>query len=219
MPKIGVYPLAGVPAQMDDTDKLAVSLYGKSTNAGDTALLTHATRGLKASINSVAITDADNTGNNYLSLSDIDNNVLQIKALLRVFNGVGWDRQRGTLAASYAASAARTATLTGADQVNYNHRGLIITVNITARAAATTLTLSLQFKDPVSGEYVTVFTAAAPMDSADATFTYVLMTGTIVTTGSLTEKINMPIARTSRITVTPSDANSVTYSVATDWQV
>lgn len=220
MPKIGLQTASGgIPVQLDDTDKLAVSLYGKGTVAGDTAIGV-----ISATVPQLLVTPRSTTGAamDIASAGDaVSNTIFAVKTCSygAYYNGLTWDRKRGVVAQTIAASAARTAALTNADMVNYNHSGVLIVVNVTARAVATTLTPKLQHKDSVSGEYVDVWTAAAPIDSADGTFTFLIMTGTIVTTGSYTEKVNMAVGKTTRIIVTPSDASSVTYSVAVSWML
>jgi hypothetical protein len=128
------------------------------------------------------------------------------------FNESSWDRFRGNVEATLLASAARTATTTSGDQTNYNHRGLILVVDVTARAAATTLTPLLQVKDPVSGTYDLMWQAAAAIDSADATITYYLYPGA-GTSADFTEEADLALPRTWRLYMTHSDTDSITYSV------
>jgi hypothetical protein len=47
-------------------------------------------------------------------------------------------------------------TVNGSDEANAEARGAIFIVNVSAVSGGATLTLSLQAKDPVSGNYVTV---------------------------------------------------------------
>ncbi len=78
-----------------------------------------------------------------------------------IFNGATWLPFLTPSGISIAANAARTATFTSPDQTNRNFRGCNIYVNVVSRAVATTLTPRLDFKDPVSGNYFTVWTGAA----------------------------------------------------------
>lgn len=113
---------------------------------------------------------------------------------------------------SLLASAARTSTGTGTDQTNYNWSKLIVIVNVTARAAATTLTPSLQVKDSVSGNYFTIWTAAAAINTASGTFSYQFAIGGAA--GSHTESVNLALPQMWRLVCTPNDANSLTYSAS-----
>jgi hypothetical protein len=80
------------------------------------------------------------------------------------FNGVTWDRKRNNLSniSPIAALVAAAVGSNGADQVNYNGRGLHLTIDITAITGTTpTLTVTIQGKDPVSGKYYTLLASAA----------------------------------------------------------
>jgi len=113
------------------------------------------------------------------------------------------------------ASAARTATTNSEPQANNSHRGMILVVNVTARAAATTLTPALQLRDLVSGEYVTIWTAAAAINTGDATVAYLFYPSPNTDAASLyTEAVDMVIPTRWRAVMTHGDADSITYSVA-----
>lgn len=213
-PLIGSFPVAGPPIQVDDTDKMAVSLYGKGTAAGDTAVSL-----VSAAIGQLKATLYRSTGAEYPAVAPTADAWTSATALAvfnqpGLFNGASFDRSRNNEALTVAASAARTAELVSADQVNYNGRGILLIVNVTARAAATTLTPKFQYKDPVSGEYKLAWTAAAAINTADDTFAYLLYPHTIPAVAVYTEHVDIVLPRTYRIVVTPNDANSVTYSVA-----
>ena len=120
-----------------------------------------------------------------------------------------WNEERVLLAA-----AARTATTNTADQENIVHRGLILFVDVTARAAATTLTPSLQVKD-LAGNYITIWTVAAAINSANTSLAYLFYPSANVDAASLyTEAVDLAIGRTWRVAVAHSAADSITYSVA-----
>jgi len=80
--------------QLDDTDKLAVSVYGTDAAVGDTPLPVDATYGVRISHPNAtsATTDADADTNN-APLTDVGN-VLRYWARLWAFNGTTWDRLR-----------------------------------------------------------------------------------------------------------------------------
>ena len=141
-----------------------------------------------------------------------------------LFNGTSADRARNNVEATLLASAARTATTTTADQVNYNGKGVAIHINVTVEGAAT-LTLTIQGKDPISGNYydiitgIIVYTAAtdAPTITRTVWLYPGLLTGDFIgiaaTVNGSTGK-NVPIPRTWRATITPADATTTTYSLA-----
>lgn len=123
-------------------------------------------------------------------------------------NGATWDRIRNNIEGTLLASAARTATASSADQVNYNGRGVHVALNVSS-AGTGSITLKIEGKDPISGAY------------------YTLLEGTAVTTNSLnlykvypgvTAAANAAasdvVPRTWRVTVTHNNANLITYSVA-----
>lgn len=63
-----------------------------------------------------------------------------------LFNNATWDRARNNFVTTADASAARTATVAGATVTNYNARGAVITINVTAASGATpTLVAKLQY--------------------------------------------------------------------------
>jgi len=120
-----------------------------------------------------------------------------------------WNEERSLLA-----SAARTATTNSGDQENLYHRGLILFVDVTARAAATTLTPNLQVKD-LAGNYITVWTVAAAINSGNTSLAYLFYPSPNTDAANLyTEAVDLVVGRTWRIAMTHSDANSITYSVA-----
>lgn len=108
---------------------------------------------------------------------------------------------------SVLASAARTTTQTSADQTNYNHRGIKITIDVTV-GSGLSLVVTLDNKDSVSGKFVNVITGAAI--TGISTVVYTVFPGATAVT-NLT--VNDIIARLFRIVVTAGNATSATYSV------
>ena len=86
--------VGGVAPQLDDTDKIAMSVYGTDAAVGDTPLPVDATYGVRISHPNAtsATTDADADTNN-APLTDVGN-VLRYWARLWAFNGTTWDRLR-----------------------------------------------------------------------------------------------------------------------------
>jgi hypothetical protein len=129
-----------------------------------------------------------------------------------LFNGATWDRRRGNLDLTLLASAARTATTASPDQTNHNNRGVQAILNVTANASAGGIKLTVQGKDPVSGNYYDL-TAAPTAVTTTGTFVYELCLGVGAASGGVTQRTSGALPRTWRVLVTHADASSVTYSV------
>ncbi len=207
--------LGGVAPQLDDIDKLAVSLYGKLTDAGDTAVLlgNQGKQGVFIGpINSPAVAVVPTAGNDGITNSTVK---LGTYASNEVYNGVTWDRLRNNESLTLLASAQRVAVANSPDQVNYNAKGLFVYVDVTARVAATTLEVKITGKDPIGGDYINLWVAAAAINTADASFMYTIYpVGAADAAYLTTENVIGVIPRDWRLTVTPSDGSGVTYSVA-----
>ena len=141
-------------------------------------------------------------------------NALFTKNFPHLFNGTNYDRERNNEESTQLASAARVATTSGAGQTNFNARGVMLFLNVTANpGAAETLTVSIEFEDPVSGAFQAL-TAFAATATANASYAYVLYPGAVET--SLVAELEvqgLPLPRNWRVTVTHSAAGSWTYSV------
>jgi len=121
--------------------------------------------------------------------------------------------RRENVEAVLLASAARTAETRSADQINYNGRGLILVVNVTADPAAASITPTLEIKDPISNNYFTVWTATAALAAVGMT-AYLFEIGGVGAAGSFTEAVNIRLTRTWRFVMAVANANSMTYSVS-----
>lgn len=197
-------------------------LYAKNAVAGDAALLT---------VTGAASTD---TGANTLGAGmlfyDTTNALMRRVVAPRldavsqfeavavgelVFNGATLDRRRNTQALTLLASAARTITTNSADQTNYNHRGLILTVDVSVIGTGS-ITPSIQAKDSISGNYKTIWTAAAAL-VGNGTAVYALYPNSVA--ASFTEAASIMLTRTWRLVLTSNNANSVTASASADMQL
>jgi hypothetical protein len=126
------------------------------------------------------------------------------------FNGVTWDRERANVDATVLASAARTATTNSSDQTNYNGRGVIVTLDVTAITDTPSLTLSIEAK--MGSNYEALLTASAAV-TATGTHTYIVYPGVGEAGADVVQVAGFPLPRTWRVTVTHADADSATYSV------
>lgn len=106
------------------------------------------------------------------------------------------------------ASAARTATPTPFDGVNYGHRGLHLVIDVTAASDTPSVVFTIQGKDELSDKYYTILASAA-----------ITGTGTTVLrvypnlTASANVTVNDVLPRNWRVIATHADADSITYSV------
>lgn len=76
-----------------------------------------------------------------------------------MFNGATLDRERGNIQGTLLASAARTASTTSPAQTNYNARGVILMLNVTA-AGTSYVQIAVVATDPVSSSGIAIATAA-----------------------------------------------------------
>lgn len=124
------------------------------------------------------------------------------------FNGTTFDRERNNTDITVLASAARVASVNSADIVNYNAKGLHLVIDVTAIAATPSITVTIQGRDALSGQYYTILTSAAIV----AVGTTVLRVyPALVAAANLIANDILP--RTWRVSVTAADADSITYSV------
>ena len=105
------------------------------------------------------------------------------------------------------ASAARTALVDSADQKNNFHRGLHLTIDITAYTAGS-ITVTIQGKDPLSGKYYTILASAAL--AAAATTVLKVYPGI---TAAANASVSDVLPRDWRVSVAVGGAQSITYSV------
>jgi hypothetical protein len=125
-----------------------------------------------------------------------------------LFNGSSFDRQRSNVdtAALITASGATTSQ-TGADQTNYNGRGLIVVLDMTVVGTGS-VTLTIQGKDAASGKYYTLLAGAAVV--TNSTNVYTVYPGAPATANV---SANSPLPRTWRLITTANNANATSYVV------
>ncbi len=208
--------VSGQAPQMDDTDKLAASMYGKDSVAGDTPVSLTSDGELSAHLaggtGAMADGDADVV---YLSTIAAGNRYYMI-VRNQVFNGATWDRPRNNVEVTALASVARITTTASSSLTNYNHSGMVLFLDVTGRSGTTSLTPNIQIQDPVGNEWLTIWTAAAVISSSNTSLVYSFSPYSANTdTASLyTEEVELVLPRTWRVAVTHSDSVTVTYSIA-----
>lgn len=106
------------------------------------------------------------------------------------------------------ASAVRAATNNTADQTNLNHRGVSVTIDVTAVPGVDTVTPKIQGKDELSGKYYDIVVGAAIV--AQSTVVLKVCPG-------ITPAANVAVAdmlpKIWRVVLTHSAASNFTYSV------
>jgi hypothetical protein len=107
-------------------------------------------------------------------------------------------------------AAARTATPTAVEMVNYYSGAVLIYVDVTAVTATPSVVPTLRFKDEVSGDWITIDTYAALTGISTATY-YVGPEAPVGPTFTDSTVIRMP--RVWSLLMTHADADSATYSV------
>lgn len=129
-----------------------------------------------------------------------------------LFNGSTSDRERCNHEVTVLASAARTALVNSADLVNYNARGVIVTIDATALAATPGVTFTIKGKCTLSGKYYTILASAAV--TGVSTTTLIVYPGATVAANLA---VSQPLPRIWRVEVTVADADSLTYSVSANY--
>jgi hypothetical protein len=108
-------------------------------------------------------------------------------------------------------SAARTATLTGADNVNRYVTGVEVICNVTAASGTGGLQVQIQGKDSVSGAYYVVSTTTA--NTAVGVIRNIIGANVFTVAATTTSvNVNTYVPYTWRIVVVHGDASSYTYS-------
>lgn len=106
-------------------------------------------------------------------------------------------------------SASRTTTTQGTsvDLRNENMRGVHVILDVTTPGTGS-VTLSIEGKDAVSGEYYTLLTGAAV--TTDSTNVYKVYPGLTASANAVVSDI---VPHQWRVKVTHNNANAITYSV------
>ncbi len=137
-------------------------------------------------------------------------NILTILSTMFGFDGVFWNRFRNNLQATLLTSAARTGTTNTADQTNFNAKGVVLFMDVTAQNG--TSTLQLQAKDPASAKYfpLITWTLTAAIQS-QVLSCYPGATDQAAT--PLTQTQSLPLPRVWRAQWNLGTATSVTFSL------
>jgi len=129
-----------------------------------------------------------------------------------LFNGSTFDRQRGNHEGTLLASAARTATVACADQVNYDAKGVLLFLDVTAASGTGGLQVRIQGRDPVIGSWRNLNAAPAAVVAVGGTI-YAFYPGASTGAGDVVQATQMALPRQWRAQVTHGDATGYTYSL------
>lgn len=136
----------------------------------------------------------------------------------RLFNGTNYDRERGNIEGTLLASAARTASTFSPTQTNYNHRGVMMWLNVTV-AGTGNLYVRLWGQDPITGLNANM-TVAPPTNVVTGTGLYAAgfypgwSTGPSgATAAQTTITASVAVPRKWSASVQHSDGSSWTYSL------
>ena len=133
-----------------------------------------------------------------------------------LFNESTWDRQRGNTQDLLLASAARTATVFTPNIVNYNAKGIILFLNITAASGTGGLGIGIITVDPVSGQTLQL-NASTTKITATGIYGYVLYPGAsapgVAGAYSVQQFTPAPLGRAFTVQVQAGDGTSYTYSL------
>lgn len=115
-------------------------------------------------------------------------------------------------------SATRTSNTTSDDQVNRGARGVALYLNVSdtdpqGDGGTASVTLEVEAKDPVSGTYVTLFSAGVSVGGSTGISVYVVHPEWSAAAHDVTEIENSLLPQTWRAKMVHGDSNDVEYSV------
>jgi hypothetical protein len=136
---------------------------------------------------------------------------LEVTSYLSAYNESTADRWRGNTEGTAVSGGAYTSTAVGATLTNYNGRGVILHMDLTASAAVSGVTIQIQARDPASLKWQTIF-ADSSARTGVGTYRYIIYPG-VATAGQFNALSNIVLPRTWRVTVVNLDGLSYTLSV------
>ena len=127
---------------------------------------------------------------------------------------VGPDRWLNNTEVTLLASAARTVSTNSPDQTNYNARGVILFLNVTAASGTGGLQMRVRIKDTLTGNYVNLSDLTS-LRTTTGRDTLLLYPGASDTEqGDINLAAPFPLPRTWGVKVNHGDGSSYTYSLA-----
>lgn len=131
--------------------------------------------------------------------------------------GGTWDRWRANLEGTLLASAARTALAQAPVQTNYNGRGVLLFLNVTAASGTGGLSVRLQAVDPLSGT-AALANGGPTLVTATGLYAYEFYPGGLsaapsTSAGFVVQRVSCALPRSWSAVVNVGDASSYTYSL------
>jgi len=150
------------------------------------------------------------------NITDAVNSIVA-SALMYGHDGTNWDRWRSNTEVTVLPSGTRTASGNSPDQTNYNARGVIVNIDVTAVsgtfATGEGLHIVLSGKDPLSGRYFWLSPRIGPYTTTGHR-QILVYPGATDTAGWMEGKNDIPLTRTWRIHYDITGTNpSFTFSV------
>jgi hypothetical protein len=154
--------------------------------------------------------------NTHKAMAPTGDQILYTPAWPFTYNGSTWDRQRGNLDLTLLVSSSRSSSQNSPDQVNYNARGVLVLLNVTANpGGAETLTLELQAKNGVTSTYFPLVNTGAVITAANGMRGLIVYPGVVETVAGADLWVQgLALPRNWRVAVQNSGAGSWTYSLA-----
>lgn len=138
------------------------------------------------------------------------------------FNGTNWDRRRNNTEGIVLAAAARTVLTASAPLTNHNARGVVLCVDVSVNpGGGRTLSVEIDSIDPATGNgtALVVTTPSTVGGASNKRYRVVMYPGAVAADLYVGDPyfgvaVSLPLPRTWRVVVGPSDAASWTYSVS-----
>lgn len=137
-------------------------------------------------------------------------------ALMGISDGVNTRAILGNTEGTLLASAARTATTSSPNQINYNSRGVLVYLRISVASGSGGLTVTIRSNDPVENQIVQLSNSPTAITAVGA-YAFELYPGASGTAGSgngsVVQRTAAALPRIWYVTVTHGDGTSYTYSL------
>jgi len=187
----------------------------KGSESGDTELLADATTGLRVGPYARQLSIGDGDANSIYIANSYAQNFLYWLVRPQLFNGSTWDRLRNNAEITLLESATRNSTTTSPTQTNYNARGVIVAIKVTAVPGTDTITVYIDGHDPASNDWYVLLTGSA-LDTTGMR-AYVVCPGAGSAVGDIDAVSSHPLPRKWRVRVVHSAATDFTYSVGASY--
>ena len=200
---------------VDSDGKLIISGLSSVTNMNNEKWGNTALTGRDISTDLQVLTDLKKGAVNADALAAETANVLKAAGFGYLFNGTSWDRQRNNLEEiTLLASAERTSSTVTPTQTNYNARGVMLVLDVSAITDTPSIQAVVQVIDTLSGDYEAILRGGNV--TTVSLNSYVVYPGGISTAGGgdVVMVAILPLPRKWRVTVSHSDADPITYSLS-----